>query len=173
MFNKGKMSHANVVVAYIVLFVLTMSVWLIFYPDLHAFLTGSLVKYFSGVSVLLGVIYCACASQIKDVLRVKLYDTDKYDKIYHDYKSQLKDGKESHFYMDKHGPLNHFIDLIRSCGAVLVLAPVLLLVLNASGSSIVWESIGLLCFVAILQSLIVSCYYTYKNIESLQRFSKD
>jgi len=172
MFNKGEMNLTNMLATYGVLFALTMLAWFIFYPDLHAFLTGNLVKYFSGLSVLVGVFCSACANQIKDVLRVKMYDTEKYNKIYHDYKSQLRDGKESHFYMDKHGPLNHFIDLIRSCGAVMILSPVLLLVLNASGSSILWESIGMLCFVAALHALIVSVYYIYQNIESLRRFTK-
>lgn len=173
MFNNDKMNYKNVLAMYVVLFVLTLSVDLIFYPDLRAFLTGNVVKYFSVVSALIGIMYCACSNQIKDILSVKLYDTAKYDKIYQDYKSHLKGSNESHFYMDKHGPLNHFIDLLRSCGGVLILVPILILVLNASGSSMLWASIGLICFVVSLQALIVIVYYSYKNIESLRRFSKD
>lgn len=173
MFNNGKMNYKNVLAMYAALFVLTLSASLFFYPDMRAFLTGSFVKWFSVISAATGIMYCACASQIKDVLKVKLYDTEKYDKIYQDYKAQLRGGSESHFYMDKHGPLNHFIDLIKSCGGTLILVPVLLLVLNSSGSSIVWASIGLICFVIALQAMIVSVYYIYKNIESLCRFSKN
>ena len=175
MFTNGKITVEKVTGYYVLFLLVAVAISLSFFRNFDVFIKSAFVSDIAiGLSAL-GLLYVCTISKLKDVLYVRMYNTERYNTIYKDAMQSrtVKQKARELFYTDKLGPLNHFVDMVRSCGWTMFLSYFLIIVLNSYDDSFLFNSLALLFFVGSILSGVISSYYIYQNISVLRRFLKN
>lgn len=172
MFTKGEITEHKVAAYYAIFLTVATIISLSFFNSLDDFIKSKMIEELSFTVAILGVFYIVCISKLKDILLVKMFNTERYDAIYKAAMSSQKvsEKNKNYFYTDKYGPLNHFVDMVRSCGWTMLLSYLLITVLNSYNDSSFFNTVALLSLIAGILSCVISSYYIYKNIAVLYRF---
>lgn len=175
MFGQGKITSQKVLGYYLLILFISVAVWLGFYENLNDFIRSSFVNSFVFILAVLGLFYVATISKLKDILIVKMFDTVKYDNIY-EQANMRKNGQPKiigdECYSNKYGPLNHLVDMVRSCGWTMVLIYPLFIVLKHVSQNILVDIVSLLIFALSLLAALISTYFIYANLKVLYNFKK-
>lgn len=171
MFSQGRVSFRKVLGYYILLLLLLVVVWLMAYQDLNVFVKSELVKNSLFILAVIGLLYVTSISKIKDVLIIQMFNTKKYDDIYN--QAKMSSSKiNNDLYINKYSPLNHLVDMVRSCGWTMILCYPLILLFNHYESSILTNVLVLIFLSVSMLSGLISTYFIYKNFKVLRNFKK-
>lgn len=175
MFGKGRLSFQKVAGYYLLILFVLLGVQFTSYEHLEEFLKSNWVNSSVFILAVVGLFYVSTISKLKDILLLRLFDTEKYNQIYNDYMSTAQENTDKvnkELYLNKYGPLNNFVDMVRACGWTMVLIYPLFIALKYIGSGLFLDIISLLILVVSFLALWVSTYFIYANLKVLHRFNK-
>lgn len=175
MFKQGKITFEKVLGYYSLILFISVAVLLGFYENLNGFITSDFVNSSAFILAVVGLFYVATISKLKDLLIVKMFDTVEYDSIYKQV-NMRKDGKPKiigdECYIDKYGPLNHLVDMVKSCAWTMILVYPLFIAIKHMSQSILFDIVSLLVFDLSLLATVISTYFIYANLKVLYKFNK-
>lgn len=175
MFKEGKVSSQKVLGYYFLILFIIIAIWLSLYDSLTSFTRSKYVDSIVFIMAVVGLFYVATISKLKDILILKMFDTVKYDKIY-EQANMRKNGQPfiigDECYINKYGPLNHLVDMVRACGWTMVLIYPLFVLLKHIQDNIFIDIVSLFILALSLLAGLISTYFIYANLKVLYKFNK-
>lgn len=175
MFGQGKITYQKVLGYYLLILVISVVVWQTLYTNLNDFLRSDYINSLIFILAVIGAFYVSTISKLKDILILKMFDTVKYDKIY-EQANMRKNGQSSiiddECYINKYGPLNHLVDMVRACGWTMVLIYPLFILLKHIQDNIFIDIVSLFVLTLSLLAGLISTHFIYANLKVLYKFNK-
>lgn len=173
MFGKGKITFQKVSGYYLLIMFIFLGIQFTFYNSIEGFLKSDFVNSSIFILAIIGLLYVATITKLKDILLLKMFDTEKYNEVYENYKmSRYENSHDQDLYLNKYGPLNHFVDMVRACGWTMVLIYPLFIVLKHAGNGLFLNIISFMVVIIPFLALWISTYFIYSNLKVLYRFNK-